>query len=384
MIPIAVDDRSWGSGKEFDICPGKGYPIVKIAQYLFPDAPNFDTELGRWRVAYAARTTDEQIIRNASSGGVMTGIAAYLLESGIVDGVVTTKLKYGENGPRPKTTIVTKKQDLFQTQGSKYCPVTVFDTEPDIATFNGKLAFIGTPCQIAALRMLQQQDPSIGEKVILTIGNFCGGYRDLRETDKIIERAGFRKTKVSFFRYRGGGQPGSMLIKDRDCREVQLPYPQYSRMTGIVKYLRCRICVDATGELADISCGDAWIPRFLETKKGWSIVMARSELAEKILTKMQQTGDLCISDVSVQEIKASQYDNLNSKKKRQTARMKMFQLLGKKLPSFDGSYYPRTSNLLFELKVHLSHSVFATLEKIGLYKPFAKLIGRYPQEKDRA
>ena len=40
-----------------------------------------------------------------------------------------------------------------------------------------------------------------------------------------------------------------------------------------LKYSRCRLCVDATGELADLSFGDAWIERFLKTKKEKMVVL---------------------------------------------------------------------------------------------------------------
>ena len=365
----------------FDVCPGKGYPMVAMGEQIFSDVEHTDLELGRWKKAVVAHTTDEAVLKNASSGGVMTSIAKYLLEEKQVDGVVTTKLVYERNGPRPKSFIATSLEELLEAQGSKYAPVPIFEVLEELHSFDGKLLFIGTPCQIAALRLMQEKDPILKEKVPLTIGNFCGGYRDLQETDKIIERAGFKRELVTSFRYRGGGQPGSMLIKDTTGNTKELAYPGYARMTGVIKSLRCRLCVDATAELADFSCGDAWMPKYLESDKAWSIIMARSNKAVEILKAMDVSQAITQETVSMEDIKKSQAGNLISKKVRQESRMKLYSLLGYVLPQFDGGYYKNKKGFLLELKVHVSHSTFSFLEKIGLYKKVASLIKRYPKEK---
>ncbi len=365
--------------KAFDICPGKGYEIEGLANELFPDALSKNIDLGRWKEAYTVHSNVDAITEHASSGGIMVGIAQYLLENKVVNGVLTTRFHYGENGPRPESFIATNMQELIESQGSKYCPVPVFDGLTDIKNYEGKLLFIGTPCQIAGLRMLQKKNNYFKEKILLTIGNFCGGYRDLRETDKIIKRANFEKTLITKFRYRGNGQPGFMQIEDKKGNNKSLPYPNYARMTGVVKYLRCRVCVDATAELADFSCGDAWIPKYLKSGKAWSIVIARSSRATMILDELADRKLITRESVSIDDIKRSQRGNLTSKKDRQQERMKLYRILGYKLPLFDGGYHENNNGLLLELKVHVSHTIFSILEKVGMYKVFSKIIGRYPK-----
>lgn len=378
-IPVVADDSDWGAGEEFDVCPGKGYPIKAMGESLFPNAKKEDIDLGRWHEAFVTRSLSEEVLEGASSGGIMTALAAYLLSKNIVQGVVVTGISYTASGPRPKSVIATSFDQLKEAQGSKYCPVPIFGDIGDIERFNGKLAFIGTPCQIAALRLMQETKPHLKDKVLLTIGNFCGGYRDLRETDRLIERASIEPGKVEYFRYRGGGQPGSMLIKNCDGVKRLLPYPDYARMTGIIKFKRCRLCVDATAELADISCGDAWIKEYLESGKSWSIVVARSQYALGMLYELREKNLIELNDVTIDEIKSSQKGNLTSKKVRQDSRLKLYKLLGMSVPEFDGGYHQNTGGLLFELKVHLSHLFFSCLEKVFLYKAFAKLIKRYPK-----
>jgi coenzyme F420 hydrogenase subunit beta len=360
-----------------EVCPGRGYPVVALGESLFPDVLEVDIELGRWTGLWAARMAEDRLLVDASSGGVMTGIAAHLLAAGHVRGVAVTLLRYGNSGPRPEPIIARSLDELLLAQGSKYCPVPLLALLPELERSDGPFALVGTPCQIAALRLLQRVQPEWRERVPLCIGSFCGGFRDLRDTDALIRRSGFDPTRVTRFRYRGGGQPGSMLIEDGSGRSAILPYPDYARRTGFAKIARCRTCVDATAELADFACGDAWIPRFLESGKGWSILMTRSETAQAVVRELAKQGALALMTVSVEEVRKSQKDNLLSKKRRQGARRRLYASLGLAVPEFDGGYPESQGGLLSELKVHLSHSIFQTLERLGLYPAFARLIGRY-------
>jgi coenzyme F420 hydrogenase subunit beta len=370
----------WGSGKEFDVCPGKGYEIVRLAESLYPRSNHRDVFLGHWNSAWACRATSERIGRDAASGGIMTSLCAHLLERGVVDGAVVTGFSFGAQGPRPRTYIATTLDELLAAQGSKYCPVPADEVLAEVRKFSGRVVFVGTPCQIAGVRLLQAQDPWLKEKVPVTIGNFCGGFRDFRETDRIIRRAQHSPVRVKRFRYRGGGQPGSMRIVDEAGLATELAYPGYVRLTGVTKNRRCRLCVDGTAELADFACGDAWIPRFLESGLQWSLLLARSEYASRLIHEMKDIGALELADVSPEEIISSQQGNLTSKKVRQQARRKLYRTLGLSLPEFDGGYLMRTSSIALELKVLLSQSLLALLESLRIYPLFARLIGRYPKE----
>jgi coenzyme F420 hydrogenase subunit beta len=334
-------------------------------------------ECGAWREMWAAHSNDPDILERAASGGVMTAIALYLITSGKVDGAVVTRIKYGSPGPRPETYIARFSEELLDAQGSKYCPVDAMKILPQAGRFFGKLVFIGTPCQIAALRLLQQLRSDLKEKFPYTIGNFCGGFSDFRQTDTIIKRQKIAPDKVVNFRYRGGGQPGSMLIRDDSGKTIILPYPSYMRKTGFVKHKRCRLCVDAMAELADFSCGDAWIPRFLDSEFPWSLIISRTKDANAILKSMAKQRFLTLKDVSVKELKKSQHLNLFSKKTRQYSRRRFMRFWGERLPDFDGGYPEKNSGILLEYKVQGRNFLLYISEILGIYPLLARLLRRY-------
>lgn len=363
-----------GKGEEFSVCPGKGYPIIRLSRRFEGEGAKRTVELGVWRNAWAARSSDAAILQNASSGGVMTAIAEYLIMTGRVDGALVTGFHYGSNGPWPKAYLARTREELLASQGSKYCPSPTLVALSNVLEADETFAVIGTPCQIAGLRLLQEHRPPLREKFPFTIGNFCGGFRNLRETETLVQRAGLAPSRITRFRYRGGGQPGSMRMEDDTGTTADLPYPEYVRRTGFVKVRRCRMCVDATAELADFSCGDAWLPRFLNSGSPWSIVMARTNEASAILDSMAKQRRLVLEDISVDEIKRSQRGNLHSKKTRQAARRRLFKILTFSLPDFDGGFSPTGGgSVLFELKVLLKGAVLHNLEKSGLYPTLAKL-----------
>jgi len=358
----------------FDVCPGKGYPIAGLARRRLSGEEFYDMELGYWNGMWAARTSDRKVSASASSGGVMTAIAAELLKRDLVQGVVVTSLEHTPDGPRPRTSIVRDFAGLLRAQGSKYCPVPACEVFREAECFDGQLAFVGTPCHIASLRLLQQYAHWAEERFPFAIGNFCGGFRDLRQTDALIERYGFDAGRVVRFRYRGGGQPGSLLIEDADGRVFERAYPAYMRDTGYAKTERCRLCCDATAELADFSCGDAWIPRFLESGESWSLLMTRTPPAKALVEKMASAGRLALSEVTKEELRESQRSNLTSKKRRQHSRRRLHRMLGRRVPEFDGGFATRSGSLLFEAFVAAHHYVSERGERSTIFKAISAIL----------
>lgn len=352
FVPEIIDPgRVRGDGVEFDVCPGKGLAIKKMASELYGACSHSSFELGRYRLATAAHTTNQRILENASSGGVMTDISLYLLEKNVVDGVTASRFIYGAPGPRTEAFIAHSLEELISAQGSKYCPTTTNQLVRKCSETGGRYLFIGTPCQIGALRLGMEQEERLASIFPYTMANFCGGYRDFRSLDRIVSSLGVEPSELDFFRFRGGGQPGSMLGRTRKGTGIHEPYPAYGRRSMISRQKRCWYCLDATGELADFACGDAWIRRFLEDKNPWSIILARSTFAEQVINEMAEIGRLKVQPISFEEICRSQKSNIGSKKFRQYARRRVSRLLGITMPQWDVELPRSNGSYLYELCV---------------------------------
>jgi coenzyme F420 hydrogenase subunit beta len=369
LIPSKESVLLTETKEAFELCPGKGYKIETIAKDLDFGKKNH-IDLGYFDQLSAITTNTENVLEKASSSGIMTIIVNHLLENKIVDKVIVSKFEYLENGPNAIAFSASSYLDLVSAQGSKYCPVDFSKVVRELKnnTNNLQYAFIGTPCQIASLRYIQANIKDLGIKYF--IGNFCGGFKSNNNLRRLITSNNMRPKDVNFFRFRGGGQPGSLKISTKS-KSVEIPYPLYGATTGYSKLKRCHFCVDATAELADFSCGDAWLPRFIDTGIPTSIVITRNLEASKILNDIEKKGIINQQNISEQEVIKSQLGNITTKKYRQFVRMKLYRKLGYTMPVIEeGLNTNSIHSVSFELNVFLSHKIKFIFEKMGLFNLF--------------
>lgn len=356
-----------------NICPGSGYPIISLSEKIHSKSKTYNYKVGNYIELRAVRSTSKKILEKASSGGIMTHLAIYLLDNNYIQGVVATEFDYSTGNIIPKTKIYTSSKDLLRTQGSKYMPVPSLAILDEIEKFQGKLLYIGTPCQIASLRLLQEKNSLIKEKIKFFIGNFCGGFRDMRELYKLRKIAGMINESINEFQYRGEGQPGKMIFKSSQ-KKWEFNYPDYAQLTGYMKYYRCRVCVDATAELADISCGDAWLKKFDDLGGNWSVIIIRNPELIGILNKMKDSGLIREEEVTVDELIQSQRQNINSKKERYLGRVSFLKKMRYRIPYFDGGWNKNNqTSFLFEAKVFYMQRIVYLLERINLYRVSNKI-----------
>lgn len=351
------------------VCPGKGYDIKGMADELFANESNYHMPLGYINSLYAAHSVSDEVLENASSGGMITELLIYLIEKKIVDYVSVTQFVCDKNGVHTKTFLTAEKHEILKAQGSKYCPCSFAGLLEELHTKKGRVAIMATPCVIAGLRNIEKHAPSyLKATIVLHIANFCGGYKSFSNIHRLAIIHHVDIYDLKDFRFRGGGQPGSLRFVENSGKEAGTPYPNYVGMTGYSKMLRCHLCPDATGELADIACGDAWIPKYQEDKSTWSMIICRNNSAKDLISEMQKDGCIVAEAVTEQEVEQSQRLNLASKKKRQLARMKLYNHLGYTIPEFNGQGYNlEMSNMKTELTVFVKHKLTLWAEKAGLY-----------------
>jgi coenzyme F420 hydrogenase subunit beta len=372
---IKIPSTVIGSKKEvdaYDICPGKGVNIIEISNRIKGAASKYRFELGFVDRLWVANSTDPTIKENSTSGGVMTSIAHFMLQNKMVDGVITARMEYTTSGPVPSMVIVNTLSELIECQGSKYVPISFENILKGLSSYEGKLAIIAVPCIISSLRLMQSRYRDI-DKIKYFISNFCGGMKNMNYMKSLSKQGNIAYSGIKYFAFRGDGQPGNLIIKDND-QQFKYPYPKYDELTGYSKMKRCTLCVDATGENSDISCGDAWLPEYLGSSKKWSLVLTRNEKATKIISTMIATGYLEANPIEEDRVIQSQKTNIYSKKYRQKARYSLYKMLGHNLPEFDGGMLMRKTSVWFEYKVYASHYVNNKFEDWGIYNKFRPFI----------
>ena len=253
-----------------------------------------------WGHILALRTGhagDRALRFKASSGGALSAILIHLLEANIADFVVHT-----EADPDDPVSNVTRSsetaEDVANAAGSRYAPSSpLADIQRHLAT-GCRFAFVGKPCDVAALRAMARLDPRIDAQIVCMISFFCAGVPARHGAMQILKRMGVRLHFLRAFRYRGHGWPGSATAILKDGTQRQLNYREsWGDILSKQVQFRCKICADGTGEAADIVCADAWqgdakgYPRF-EEADGRSLILSRTARGEAIVQAARRAGVL--------------------------------------------------------------------------------------------
>ena len=139
---------------------------------------------------------DMQVLKDSSSGGVSFAFAQHIIEGGgYVCGCVWDK------NWTPKHILINKIEDLKKIQGSKYAQsalsAEIFQRIRELCKSGRKVLFLGTPCQVAAIRRFTLDDENL-----IPIDLICHGVGSpgvfMYYTKKIGRKLGEPITKVHF------------------------------------------------------------------------------------------------------------------------------------------------------------------------------------------
>lgn len=289
------------------------------------------------RVGYA---TDPGLRFHASSGGVLSATLVYLLDLGLVDYVVQTAA--AADAPLGNAIVESRNHTaVHDAAGSRYAPSAPLSEIRRQLERPGRFAFVGKPCDVAALRALGRLDPRVAEKIPFVISFFCAGVPSVKGTREILSRLGVREDEVESFRYRGDGWPGATTVTTKDGRTVQMSYADaWGGVLSRHLQFRCKICPDGSGGFADLVCADAWYgdddgyPAFAEAD-GRSLVITRTQKGEDLVLKAQEAGYLALSELDLGEVAKMQPFQAR-RKMLIVSRLAALALLGRPRPRYQG------------------------------------------------
>lgn len=256
---------------------------------------------GNYISVYEGWSNDENVRKNASSGGAITALAIYLLESRKVDGVIHV----GESDVDHQKTEVrtsTSKEDVIKNLGSRYCISTPLYDILDRIEKGKKYAFIGKPCDVAAVKNGMNVNETLRDAIVFTISFFCAGTPSDVANRLLLEKLGAKDKTISSFRYRGNGWPGYATAIDSDGNEYSMTYGEsWGRVLGRDVKRVCRYCLDGIGLYADVACADLWYlkedgqPDFSE-HDGRNIIFSRSPYGDKVVKEAFDCGYIYVAD----------------------------------------------------------------------------------------
>jgi coenzyme F420 hydrogenase subunit beta len=282
------------------VCPGLRVPSPKAKT-------NIDPLVGPVIKAWVGHAANKDIWRIGSSGGIITALSSYCLENDLVDYVAHTGMDVSE--PWKNCNVISKTSvEILQRAGSRYAPSSPCEHFSIINEYEKKYIFIGKPCDIAALALTIEQEPKLSECIPIVLSFFCAGVPATKGAFGLVNSFLDGKTEnLTEVHYRGDGWPGEFRIKTKDLQNYNLySYEESWNVLQAYRGLRCRLCADGMGDLADIACGDAWHRYKDDGNLGLSIVVARTERGRSIVEDAIKDGYLILEEIEKSEIRQSQ------------------------------------------------------------------------------
>ena len=135
-LPRIVESRCTSCSVCVDLCSGWSLDLTAAAHRSGDELPHH--LIGPHTGIFRAYSTNPERRRRGASGAIVTELAAFLLESGQVDGVLTVRMN-AVTPTRAEYYLARSVGELVPSQKSKYCPVPLGSHIKEI--IRGKLSF---------------------------------------------------------------------------------------------------------------------------------------------------------------------------------------------------------------------------------------------------
>lgn len=302
---IVVDENKCVScGLCYEVCAGKGFDYPFFLKKLF-GKKHVSFDLGHLENIYKGYSLNPQIRGSSSSGGLVTQLLVYLLQTKKIDGAVVMKM----NGLNQEVFIATTPEEIITSAQSKYCLFPTNQVLKAVLAFKGKVAYVGLPCQVQGLRMVMEKMPELKERITAIFSLFCGFNMKKEATSYLMKNAKLKDIQKIEYRAKERGQTG-FRATDKTGKTVFFEKHGYAFLNPLCCPKRCLLCPDLTGEFSDASFGDAW-----EEQGGWTRVLVRRKSIEKWFFEMQEKGMICLKPSCPDDIFKTQKQLINYKKR---------------------------------------------------------------------
>jgi coenzyme F420 hydrogenase subunit beta len=320
------------------VCPG--ITLVGPSSDQVADKGDMHEIWGPIRTIARGWSSDAELRFRSAAGGAMSALGCYLLDSGKVDAVV--HVRASQTSPMETDALVSRtSQEVRSGAQSRYGPAAPLRHVMALLDDGLRFAVLAKPCDVAAIRNLGRVDARVERQIPYLITIFCGGVPTTHTAARIAGYHGVPKDQVSLFRWRGNGWPGPTRVETHDGRTFDLSYDKVWYSTDVpwtydIQF-RCKICPDAIGEQADVSCPDSWVmvdgAPIHEEADGANLFIARTKAGEDLVAAALADGAIETEPFTIEELDAQHADHV-TRKIENPARVRALGVEGQPMPDF--------------------------------------------------
>ena len=288
----------------YRLCPG--LHLEGLPEDLAGDEAHNDLDWGVYQQMVKGHAGDAEIRFKSAAGGALTALALHMLETGEVS-LVLHAIASKENPSFGERHISRTRVEIIAGSGSRYGPTATLIDIDAVLGLGEPFAFVGTPCDVTALRNLAKEDPRVDQLCKMMMAPVCGGFMQTPALAKAVNGFGIDFDDLIDMRYRGNGCPGPTRMEDSAGTVVEKSYHDFWGEDDSAWSLpwRCKICADGIGDAADIAASDCW-PGGAPTKEqaeqhhldpGSNGVIVRSARAKALMESAEAAGAFVTEEI---------------------------------------------------------------------------------------
>jgi coenzyme F420-reducing hydrogenase beta subunit len=204
--------------------------------------------------------------------------------------------------------------EVWEGAKSRYYPVELSGIVAAIRDAPGRYAVVGIPCFIKAIQLLRASDPVLRERIVFTLGLFCGHMKSARMAESFAWQMDMRLEDVEEVEYRlkNPDRPANWYTAQLTGKQGDKRSKDWWHLAdgdwgaGFFQNSACNFCDDVVAETADIAFGDAWVEPYASDGRGTNVVIVRSQLLYSLLSAAIAAGRLHLQEVDSAFIERTQ------------------------------------------------------------------------------
>ena len=304
---------------------------------IAPEARH-DPYIGRHLGLYAGHS--EEFRATGSSGALATWALSTLMREGAIDAALCVAPAAGKSDTHYEYQACLSVDEIRRAARTRYYPAKLDEVIDHALSHEGRYALVALPCTLKALRLAQLANPILRQRIVFTVGIFCGGLKTRYYTEYLAASAGCSPHQLAKPEFRiknpdSAADDYAFSCQDDQDKTHAIRMKSLGDMwgTGLFKPNACDYCDDLASELADLSVGDAWIPPYRSDGRGTSIIVTRTQQAAALVERGISSKALALRTLSAAQVNASQRGNINHRRKGLAYRLHLAKRRGQRVPT---------------------------------------------------
>ena len=303
--PVYKDkDSCLQCGMCYMVCP-QTHPMKDEVDEKY----NWKEPIGNYMDVFSARSTDLDIRKVATDGGVVTALLAHMLDRGHIDGAVVS---LGKSLLKREAKVATTREELIDAAGTHFSEVPHLEEMGEgYSTFvpivkyiqqlgsvkTVRVAVVGTPCQIGAIRKMQTLNIVPADIVTFAVGLFCMQCFEMKH---LMDKPFIRQYGITVDDIARVNIKEDFMLTMKSGVTVRIPLKEIEEIARPA----CLACELFSNDYADISVGGLGSP------DGYTTVMVRTVKGKEMMADALYRG--------VIERKVRKYPEDNEIEKKRT------------------------------------------------------------------